>query len=69
MKRINMNLVYLVDSPEVDKQPIAVSLLSIPRVGDCFQRPYGRGKRYKVKAVVYEADSDACAIFVELVPI
>jgi hypothetical protein len=62
-----MNLVYIVDSPDVDKQPVAISLPCIPRIGDFFQIPYGRGKRYKVKAVVYEADNDACAIYVELV--
>jgi hypothetical protein len=67
MKRIGVNLVYVVDSPEVDKQPAEASLACLPRVGDFFQFPYGRGKRYKVQAVVFEANGDATAIYVELV--
>jgi hypothetical protein len=66
MNQISINLVYLADSPEIDKQPDKASVSSIPRVGDYFQKPFGRGKRYRVSAVVYEADNDACAIFVEL---
>jgi hypothetical protein len=66
MNRIAVNLVYLADSPDMSQQPVEASLLSVPRVGDCFQHPYGKGKRYVVRAVVHEADQDAAAVFVEL---
>lgn len=66
MNRIAVNLVYLADCPDIGKQPVETSMLCLPRVGDFFQRPYGRGKRYVVKAVVHETDQDAVAVFVEL---
>ena len=66
MNRIAVNLVFLEDSPDPSKQPVETSMPCVPRVGDLFQRPYGKGKRYIVTAVVHEADQDAAAVFVEL---
>ena len=66
MNRIAVNLVYLADSPDPGKQPVETSMSYVPRVGDLFQRPYGKGKRYIVTAVVHEADQEAAAVFVEL---
>jgi hypothetical protein len=66
MSRTTINLVYTGDASDVDQRPSQAEVAFLPRIGDYFQRPYGRGKRYKVTAVVFEADSDATAIFVEL---
>jgi hypothetical protein len=66
MKHTTVNLVYTGDASDVDERPAQADVAFLPRVGDYFQRPYGRGKRYKVTGIVFEADSDATAIFVEL---
>jgi hypothetical protein len=75
MNTIDINLVYP-KTREESRTPLAravreaeldkVLLPALPRVGDYFQHPYGKGTRFKVKAVVFEANSDACIIFVEL---
>jgi hypothetical protein len=66
MSGTRINLVYTGDASDVDHRPSQAEVAFLPRIGDYFQRPYGRGKRYKVAAVVFEADRDATAIFVEL---
>lgn len=63
---VYVHFVYLQDGPKIDTESPGASLSTVPRVGDFFQRPYGRGKRYVVKAVVFEADEDASSIYVEL---
>ena len=63
MARITMNLIY--PNPETKSVPVTLSV--VPRIGDFFQIPYGKGKRYRVAAVVFGTDSDASAIMIELV--
>ena len=63
METFGVNLVYPSGSSE---SLTAIGVIAMPRVGDLFQYPYGKGKRYRVKAIVYEADGDHSAMFVEL---
>ena len=75
MNTIHINLVYPktregsrtpVDRVIREVEPDKVSLPALPRVGDYFQHPYGKGTRFKIKAIVFDTGAGPAAIYVEL---